>query len=120
MMIYTINGKEYTELGINKRCAELLDLSHQLIKGRFSKAWRVESSSESFPEFKRYNPCNKPEDTDAIIDKCWDELMSDVGFDGDDDPYYDHTFGTRWQYIIEEWKCTKLAAACICLIELNE
>jgi hypothetical protein len=29
-------------------------------------------------------------------------------------------FGTKWDYLIEKHKCTKLVAACICFIEINE
>ena len=108
-MKYTINNKEYSEFDINKRCAELLDLSHQLIKGSFSKSWRVESSSKSLPSFKRYDPCNNPQDTWPIIEKCWDELV-----------FADYRREVTWDAIMYKHNCTKLVAACIALIELNE
>ncbi|MFQ3208772.1 MAG: hypothetical protein ACI9HU_000251 [Colwellia sp.] len=98
-MTYTINGKQYTESDINKRCDELL------------------YGGVRYGAIPVY--CHHPLDTWQIIEKCWDELMQDVGFDGDDEPYYDHRFGTRWEYLIDKFKCTKLIAACICLIELN-
>jgi hypothetical protein len=58
-----------------------------------------------------YDPCNNWDDAGAIIDKCWDELM--VVYVTDD--YY-----ARWECIVEEYNCTKLVAACICLIESQE
>jgi hypothetical protein len=107
-MTYTIKGKEWTGFDINWRCAELL-------------AWELEPNVKSV-EFdgncfwvngvskylvKHY--CNNPTDTDAIIDKCWDELMS---------PH--HYNLNRWQRLIKKHNCTKLVAACICYIEINE
>ena len=55
-----------------------------------------------------------------IIDKCWDELMVDVDDEGGLEPYADMRFGTKWQLLMYKHNCTKLIAACICYIELNE
>jgi hypothetical protein len=110
---YTINGKEYSEFDINKRCAEIL-------------AWESEPHVKSV-EFDRHN-CfwvehvgfsafpvehylNNPADTWPIIEKCWVELMA----------IYDEFYClTRWESIINTYNCTKLVAACICFIELKE
>ena len=112
-MTYTINGKLYAEFGINKRCAEIL-------------AWESEPNVKSvefdgnncfwvehvgFSAFPVQHYCNNPADTDAIIDKCWDELMS---------VKYEYCVLSRWQYLMHQHKCTKLVAACICFIEINE
>jgi hypothetical protein len=94
-MTYTINGKEWTEFDINKRCAEL-----------YNGVYR--------------DYCNNPADTDAIIDKCWEELMIDVDCEGNLEPYADMSFGINWQYLMGEHNCTKLVAACICYIEMQE
>jgi hypothetical protein len=102
-MTYTINGKQRTEFDINKRCAELILTTpvnilhdcHQVL---------------SAPNLE-YNPCRNPWNTDRIIDKCWHELM--VVHVTDD--YY-----ARWECIMSEHNCTKLVAACICYIEINE
>jgi hypothetical protein len=120
-MTYTIKGKQYTEFDINKRCAEILAWeSEPKVKSVKYEAGCFWVHSIGYTAFKIENYCTDPLATDAIIDKCWDELMQDVGFDGEDDPDYDHKFGARWKYIVEEHNCTKLVAACICLIELNE
>mgnify|MGYP003636227413 CR=1 FL=1 len=111
-MTYTINGKEWGIYGINKRCAEILawDSEHNVKSVEFeANCFWVEHVG--FSAFPVQNYCNNPSDTDAIIDKCWDELM--VVHITDD--YY-----ARWECITNEHNCTKLVAACICLIELNE
>ena len=83
-MTYTINGKEYSEFDINKRCAEIL-------------AWESEPHVNSV-EFDRHN-CfwvehvgfsafqvehylNNPADTWPIIEKCWDDLNKFVDIVG--------------------------------------
>jgi hypothetical protein len=98
-MKYTINGKQYTELDINKRCAELLGYNHHFIKD-------IESRN------RYWNALECITHTEAIIDKCWDELMCTVT-DWNDCNY------PRWEGLIMKHNCTKLVAACICLIELN-
>ena len=117
-MTYTINGKSWTELDINKRCAELMVVEVKISIDQ--KHWLLPSSIKNNGGYNPYNPCTNPADTDAIIDKCWDELLSDVGFDGDAAPYPDQMFGARWKYLVLMHKCTKLVAACICFIEINE
>jgi hypothetical protein len=92
-MTYTINGKQYTESDINERCAEIMKVTVLIVR-------------------RDYKPCNNPSDTDAIIDKCLDEL---TGF-----TYIDNNFIVRWNLLMNRHNCTKLIAACICLIELNE
>jgi hypothetical protein len=104
-MTYTINGKQYTEFDINKRCAELMGVAVLIGKWKTVDYLMLECG------FSDYNPCNDPADTDAIIDKCWDELMS---------VKYEYCVLSRWQYLRHEHKCTKLVAACICLIEMRE
>jgi hypothetical protein len=106
-MTYTINGKEWAEFDINKRCAELMQIT-VLDKGSYLL---LECG------FSDYNPCNNLADTDFIIDKCWDELMklTETFDDGIADGLC-----TRWEATIINYNCTKLVAACICYIEINE
>jgi hypothetical protein len=112
-MTYTINGKQYTELDINKRCAELLSIewfihpNHE--KWNKTNSWIYSDNYNGGEILKDF--CNNPFNTWTIIDKCWDELM--VVYVTDD--YY-----ARWECIVEEYNCTKLIAACICLIESKE
>tara|TARA_R110000868_G_scaffold180345_5_gene420956 strand:+ start:1163 stop:1444 length:282 start_codon:yes stop_codon:yes gene_type:complete len=91
-MKYTINGKEYSELDISKRCADLMEVTVLIV-------------------LRDYSPCNNPADTWPIIEKCWGELMS---------VKFEYCALPRWQYLRHEHKCTKLVAACICFIELKE
>ena len=102
---HTINGKQWTEFDINRRCAVLtLKYIGQLYENeKLIGADRLE-----------YNPCNNWNDAGSIIDKCFDELMSAPN---DWSEPYD---GNKWELIIDTRKCTKQAAACICYIELNE
>jgi hypothetical protein len=91
-MTYTINGKQYTESDINERCADLMKVTVLIVR-------------------RDYKPYSNPSDTDAIIDKCWDELTSVACIS---------THNIEWHQLILKHNCTKLVAACICLIELNE
>ena len=54
--------------------------------------------------------CN-PKDTWPIIEKVWGDL---TGF-----TYIDNNFIVRWRLLMNRHNCTKLVAACICLIESN-
>ena len=89
-MTYTISGKEWTEFDINKRCADLMEVTVLIV-------------------LRDYNPCNNPSDTWPIIEKCWDQLI-----------YADYRRDVNWEILMEKHNCTKLIAACICLIEINE
>jgi hypothetical protein len=104
-MTYTINGKEWTKDEINLAIAEVSILSLDM----------SESMDRVVASQMRRNPpnyCQNPSDTDAIIDKCWDELIKV------------HVTNLcsyiTWEDIIASYKCTKLVAACICYIEINE
>jgi hypothetical protein len=98
-MTYTINGKEWTEFDINLRCAQLVGYNIHFIKD-------IELR-------KRYwNALECITHTEAIIDKCWDELMEKTT------KFF--TEITEWQWIMDKHNCTKLVAACICLIEMQE
>jgi hypothetical protein len=113
-MTYTISSKQYTEFDINKRCAELMGVpvSFSRLPNRM---YKLSVNSGGFTD--EYNSCNNPADTDAIIDKCWDELNRvNVSYDSTGRMIT----GTKWEAIIFEHNCTKLIAACICYIELNE
>jgi hypothetical protein len=91
-MTYTINGKPYTEFDINKRCAEIM-------------------------EHKTVNYCRSAHYTLPIIDKCWNELNKvNVSYDSTGRMIT----STKWNSVMFAHDCTKLTAACICLIELNE
>ena len=109
-MTYTINGKEYTEFDINLRCAELILTTPVSILHDCQQVL-------SAPNLE-YNPLRNPWNTDRIIDKCWDELMSSKDERGCGTwTHWDHV---KWQRLMNEHNCTKLVAACICYIELNE
>jgi hypothetical protein len=102
-MTYTIKGKPYTEFDIKKRCAELMEVLVLVRQAPMGNYLMLECG------FSDYNPCNNWNDAGPIIEKCWDELM----------------FGrsdclTEWNHLATKHNCTKLTAACICLIELNE
>tara|TARA_R110000851_G_scaffold26078_1_gene74309 strand:- start:1898 stop:2233 length:336 start_codon:yes stop_codon:yes gene_type:complete len=105
-MTYTINGKPHTEFDINKRCAELMGVAVLIGKWKTVDYLMLECG------FSDYNPCNDPSDTDAIIDKCWDELMCTV-------TDWNDVNIPKWECLIEKHNCTKLIAACICLIEME-
>ena len=111
-MTYTINGKEWTELDINERCTELMGWKEIRVS-----SVSVQVLNHAYHVYEIYDPCNNPADTDAIIDKCWDELMLTKDT---------HGFGTwthwdniKWVRIMSKHNCTKLIAACICFIEIN-
>jgi hypothetical protein len=111
-MTYTINGKEYTEFDINKRCAELMKITvldrHPVALGSYLL---LDCG------FSDYNPCSNPTDTWPIIDKCWDELNKvNVSYDSTGRMIT----STKWNSIMIAHECTKLTAACICLIWLDE
>jgi hypothetical protein len=136
-MTYTINGKEYTDFDINVRCAELQGLVVQTIFKKnlgFTKSFHEDYPSVIWCaevdkygqqmhawEQKVFTAC--PEDAWRIIVICWDELMlsvNDGGYSmGNLESVY-NLFGTKWDYLIEKHNCTKLVAACICLIEIND
>ena len=124
-MTYTISGKEWTEFNINKRCAELMGLivqsefvKHIGFTKEFHKSypntvWCAEADglgdqSSAWGQMV-FTRC--PLDTWPIIEKCWGQLML---------PPYEHSTPTMWETIIDKHNCTKLIAACICLIEINE
>jgi hypothetical protein len=113
-MTYTINGKQYTEFDINKRCAELMKFTVSALQDIDDSSVKVHPCFNFCPsEIDFYNPCNDPSDTGAIIDKCWDELNESILRNG----------GRRkshWQDTMQQHNCTKLVAACICLIESKE
>jgi hypothetical protein len=109
-MTYTINGKEWIESEINKRCAELLEIKYITNDVYVLIPDPVMSMEASCSQYMEYNPCNNPSDTDAIIDKCWDELMKPINPNDI----------TRWENLKDGCGGSKLVAACICYIEINE
>ena len=102
-MTYTINGKEYTELDINKAITEII----------ISK-WDMNSEYNQFMasgmRFKTLCYTRNPIETWPIIEKCWDELTSVACI---------CTYTIEWHQLIRKHKCTKLIAACIFFIEMN-
>mgnify|MGYP003666986200 CR=1 FL=1 len=104
-MTYTINGKELTELHINRRCAELMSWKELRIS-----SVSVQVLNHIYHVYEIYDPCTNPLDTDAIIDKCFHKLVE----------YDHHNDEVEWEDIMDRHKCTKLVAACICFIEINE
>jgi hypothetical protein len=118
-MTYTINGKEWTEFDINLRCAELLGFKvskeqYMNYGDRDENVVLIGSARDSYG----VNYTRNPADTDAIIDKCWGELMSSKDERGCGTwTHWDHV---KWQRLMNEHNCTKLVAACICYIEMQE
>ena len=136
-MTYTINGKEYSELGINQRCAELIKPKHSGYK--YVKVlenytpWRdileigitsdccvikyLTISKPNMDMWSMYDACNSPTHTWPIINKCWDELNKvNVSYDSTGRMIT----STKWNSIMIGHNCSKLIAACICYIEINE
>jgi hypothetical protein len=131
-MTYTINGKPYTEFDINKRCAELMepkasgyryvqvlenhtpwdDILEIGITTNCCVIKYLTISEPNMDMWSMYDPCNSPIHAWPIIDKCWDELMQIL--------YVSRETNRQWDFLIKKHNCTKLVAACICLIELNE
>jgi hypothetical protein len=107
-MTYTINGKEYTEADIKKRCGELMN--SKLEYPLFNDQPYQQFLSNGKIHLSVYEPTTNPLHTWPIIQKCWDELM--IVHVTDD--YY-----ARWDVIMYDYNCTKLVAACICFIEDN-
>ena len=107
-MIYTINNKPYTLFDINKRCAELLDLKFQVYG-----YGTVHKGIFDLKADKYFDPCKNCNYTWPIIEKVWGEL-NELQANGVTPVI------TKWQQLIEKHNCTKLVAACICCIEMNE
>jgi hypothetical protein len=113
-MTYTINGKQYTEFDINKLCAELLGIyvaKEQYMHFGDRDENVVIVGQEGYEFHHVVNYCSVWNDAGPIIDKCWNELMAIQ------DEFY---CLTKWESIISIYNCTKLIAACICLIEMKE
>jgi hypothetical protein len=116
-MTYTINGKEWTKSNINERCAVLMGIEYQLNDIYVMVSDTVASIETGVDEFMEYCPCYNPSDTDAIIDKCFDELNKvNVSYDS----IGRMITSTKWNSIMIGHDCSKLIAACICYIEINE
>ena len=117
-MHYTINGKDYTGFDINRTIAHILYNDSSVVRS-IKGADMVNILGKGVAK-RMVDYCNKPSDAWPIIEKCWDELMGhtmqvlkEVG--------YSTTFqGAKWQYLMQKHNCTKLIAACICFIEMNE
>ena len=110
-MKYAINGKEYSEFDINKRCAGLM-VDYEDIE---SNPFPDNATSVSYGDgtnWHDYNPCNNPADTWPIIEKVWDELNEVFIRDLD--------YVSQWKLLAKEHNCSKLVAACICFIEAND
>ncbi|MFT6988164.1 MAG: hypothetical protein ACJASL_000124 [Paraglaciecola sp.] len=129
-MTYAIKGKQYTKFGINVRCAEL-HLGYYEEGFRFVNTGLDSSKhyNENFPyrkitankrHWRPFEPATSWGDAGSIIDKCFDELMLDAYYDESKTVNGIGLVSTRWEYLMDKHKCTKLIAACICLIELNE
>jgi hypothetical protein len=108
-MTYTINGKEYTEFDINLRCAEIESLELISDDVEVMAFDYLESLIAGEDKFEVYEPCADWSDAGHIIDKCWDELI-----------FVDCRGNLTWEMLMEKHNCTKLVAACICYIELDE
>jgi hypothetical protein len=110
-MTCTINGKEWTKADINKRCAELMGIDcHKSEGGAHAMIKDLSTPNLRWVRFVEYDPCGNPLNTDAIIDKCWDELMKPINPNDI----------SRWENLKDGCGGSKLVAACICYIECNE
>ena len=103
--MYTINNKQYTQFDIKKRCAELLDLKFQVYGDG-----TVHKGIFDLQADKYFDPCTNPQDTWPIVEKCWDGLTSVACLS---------TGNIEWHQLVLKHNCTKLEAACICYIEIN-
>jgi hypothetical protein len=118
MSKYTINGKEYSEFDINKRCAELMRVisNHKTGISEYEglkSHYMVATISSYYP----YGPCSDSAHCWPIIEKCWDELNKvNVSYDS----VGRMITNTKWNSIMFAHNCTKLFAACICLIAVND
>jgi hypothetical protein len=108
-MKYTINGKDYTEFDINKRCAELMGVYLMIMNTAIGKQVRYMDNGHG--GYRLYDPCNNALEGWPIIEKCWGELMI---------VHVTNNYYANWDLIMDDYKCTKLVAACICFIEINE
>jgi len=110
-MTYTISGKEWTEFDINKRCAELMGVkvADAQWMNYADRDENVVITSKVSVSDSAVDYCNNASDTWSIIDKCWDQLI-----------YADYRRDVTWEILMEKHNCTKLIAACICLIEVSE
>jgi hypothetical protein len=111
-MTYTINGKEYTEFDINLRCAEIEGLELISDDVEVMAFDYLESLIAGEDKFEVYEPCTDWNDAGHIVDKCFDELMEVL--------YVSRETNRQWDFLIKKHNCTKLVAACICYIEINE
>ena len=114
MREYTINGKQYTKLDINKRCAELEDTEGECIDDgvEIMVKDRLQSMIDGKDTFRVYDPCSDWSDAGHLIDKCFDELAGFV--------FIEDNYIVRWNLLMNRHNCTKLVAACICFIEMHE
>jgi hypothetical protein len=106
---YTINGKEYTEFDINVRCAELM--GYVIEDPLFNGQPYVRFLSNGKIHLSVYEPTTNPVHAWPIIEKCWDDLMI---------VHVTNNYYANWDLIMDDYKCTKLVAACICFIEIND
>jgi hypothetical protein len=114
-MTYTINGKEYTEFDIKKRCGELMNLKVEYPLFNDQPYQRFLSNGKI--HLSVYEPTTNPIHTWFIIQKCWDELNKvNVSYDSTGRMITN----TKWNSIMFAHDCTKLVAACICFIEIND
>ena len=109
-MTYTINGKQYTRIEIDKLCAKLMGIQiEEEIYLDLNACWTVPINDGTRVN---YMPTLEANHVWAIIEKCWDELTKV------------HATSlcsyTTWEDIMHKNECTKLIAACICFIEINE
>jgi hypothetical protein len=130
-MNYTINNKQYTLFDIKARCAELMDIEFEIAANNFivRRDLSFGTALNTLHEFAQcktiedynatainrsdsiYDPCTNWNHAGPIIEKCWDELTSVSCLS---------TGNIEWHQLVLKHNCTKLVAACICLIELND
>jgi hypothetical protein len=104
-MTYTINGKDYTEHEINYAIAKIET-------AEFDNNKEFDRFMSKIMKANPLNYCDDPSATWTIIDKCWDELNQFVSGK--------QRMETKWIFTMQQHNCTKLVAACICYIEINE
>lgn len=92
-----------TEFELNKRFAEII--GHKTLPV-YQDGVGVVVSTEN-DETVYFNPSANSADCWPIIEKCWGELFSQNT----------HLSDTEWERLVGAYGCTKLQAACICLVE---
>ena len=120
---YTINGKQYTEFDLNKRCAELEGISWYLppeTENNNSNSWVYSNNYDVSNNQWLPNYCTRPDSCSHIIQKCWNGLMDVIEYTPKAEPFLGTRMITKWELVMQEHNCDQLVAACIYYVEQND